>query len=605
MPKSGQESQTGLLRQASAPSLAQATSNHSMSFEAFAGRGSPHGTTHDSFTRSPAMRRSSSAASVGPRSGTPSAYKTMPTSSSVPRRRYESTPPAYATPERGCFRHKADALQLESKLTERLREHSLSSVEATRRMAPAADSRRQASNWPTSSWYDEYAVAHRVQANGGRVGGMLADRCGIPPVPVPLPTSQAAGMEMRSSPFSNSYRAGAGGAVLPETDAVAPESRLKIYSDLFEEVIERDRVFGSLLRKIKTAYDMLLVRGNEQVPPLPQPGACSLGPPPNCNTDDPWGPPDVSQSSVTGRGCGGLHSNEPTTRAEDGLQSWEMQRENRVLKDLVERLHLELEEAVKREHRWKQKVAKMKALRNDQSGFGVRPPMPQACMSSSQAAACSSTQEDSWAAGYQKGMQAVQMQVPPEEPSKAAAAAHLRTFHASRREPTGAPGPQEAEPAQDPALNQGGLLSLSSISPQTSGNPAPESMECLLNSCESARSVDSGMLPQRPTRRHVMKPRNVPSLDLTRLQQQLEEEQDEEQGDCVEAGLADGYAAGFAGAGSDEGPVNLCDTAGDGSYSRSPGAAERHFQGYGHQGDADGQHHQDLYWERAVEGDRD
>merc|ERR1719412_2615433 len=109
----------------------------------------------------------------------------------------------------------------------------------------------------------------------------------------------------------------------------------------------------------------------------------------------------------------------------------------------------------------------------------------------------------------------------------------------------------------------------------------------MLNSCESARSADSGMLPQLPTRRHVMKPQNVPSLDFTRLQQQLEEEQDDqEQGDCVEEGLAEEYAAGFAGAGSDGEPVNSCDIAGDGSHShsRSPGAEEHRFQGYGHQG---------------------
>merc|ERR1719203_1209325 len=54
-------------------------------------------------------------------------------------------------------------------------------------------------------------------------------------------------------------------------------------------------------------------------------------------------------------------SNEPTTRAEQGMEAWEMQRENIELKDLVERLHLELEEAIKREHRWKQKVVKLKA----------------------------------------------------------------------------------------------------------------------------------------------------------------------------------------------------------------------------------------------------
>merc|ERR1719326_2083473 len=68
-----------------------------------------------------------------------------------------------------------------------------------------------------------------------------------------------------------------------------------------------------------------------------------------------WGGQDAR-----GPGPSSLHCNEPTTRAEGG-QAWEMQRENRVLKDLVERLHLELEEAVRREHRWKQKVTKLKA----------------------------------------------------------------------------------------------------------------------------------------------------------------------------------------------------------------------------------------------------
>eukprot|EP00419_Tripos_fusus_P047489 CAMPEP_0172835446 /NCGR_PEP_ID=MMETSP1075-20121228/25769_1 /TAXON_ID=2916 /ORGANISM="Ceratium fusus, Strain PA161109" /LENGTH=576 /DNA_ID=CAMNT_0013678489 /DNA_START=21 /DNA_END=1751 /DNA_ORIENTATION=- len=576
-----------------------------MSCEAFAGRGSPQGTSHYSFNRSSAMRRSSSAASVGPRSNTPSACKTAPISFSAPRRRCESTLPAYATPARGRFQHKANASQLESKLTERLREHSRSSFEATRRMAPAVD-RRPKSNW----LQDEYSIAHHGHANGGRVGGMWADRRGMPPVSIPPPTSQAAWTEALSAPYSNSYTAGVDRAVFPQTDAVAPESHLKIYSDLFEEVIERDRVFGPLLRKIKTEYDMLLVRDSEQIlsmPPSTMP-MCSSGLAPSCNTDDPWGPLDVTHSSTMGRRCGGLHSNEPTSRAEDGLQSWEMQRENHVLKDLVERLDLELEEAVKREHRWKQKVAKMRAVRNDQSALGVGPSMPQACMPSLQTATCFPTQQDSLTAGYQDRMQAVQSQVPPEEPLQASSTSPSRTFAASRREPTGAPEPQEAEPAQDPALNQGGLLSISSISPQASGNPAPDSMECMLNSCDTARSADSGMLPQRPTRRHIIKPQIVPSLDLTCVQQQLEEEQDdEEQGDRAEEGLDEEYAAGFARAGSDEGPVNLCDTAGGGSYScsRSPRAAEHHFQDYGRQGDAGEQHHRDLYWEPAVAGDRD
>jgi hypothetical protein len=92
-------------------------------------------------------------------------------------------------------------------------------------------------------------------------------------------------------------------------------------------------------------------------------------------------------------------------------------------------------------------------------------------------------------------------------------------FHASRREP----GLGEAE-AQEGLLNQGGLLSISSISPQTSVPPLP----CDGGS-ESVRSTDSGMLPQRPTRRHVVKPDNVPRLDFSRLKDEMEEEEEEEE----------------------------------------------------------------------------
>merc|ERR1719512_52319 len=124
-------------------------------------------------------------------------------------------------------------------------------------------------------------------------------------------------------------------------DDAPPESRLKIYSDLFEEVIERDRVFGSLLRKVKTAYDTMLMRGPEQDGRLPN-TPLRIGP--GVGNDSRWS-----------------HSNEPTTRAEHSAEASEMHRENIELKDLVERLHLELEEAIKREHRWKQKVVKLKA----------------------------------------------------------------------------------------------------------------------------------------------------------------------------------------------------------------------------------------------------
>jgi len=130
-------------------------------------------------------------------------------------------------------------------------------------------------------------------------------------------------------------------------------------------------------------------------------------------------------------------------------------------------------------------------------------------------------------------------------------------------------------------LNQGGLLSLSSISPQTSGNPAPDAMECMLGVCESARSTDSGMLPQRPTRRHVLKPPHVPALDFSRLQQQPEEDEEEEDpGDGEEEGLAEEeYADGLE--------------AVERAELRNPGSEE----GYS---PAEGEH-EHRYWDESME----
>lgn len=306
-----------------------------------------------------------------------------------------------------------------------------------------------------------------------------------------------------------------------------PESRLKIYSDLFEEVIERDRVFGSLLRKIKTAYDMLLLR-SPAVPPFPM-DASSMA-----------HRADMDHHSWTGgqdtRGPGSLHSNEPTTRAEGG-QGWEMQRENRVLKDLVERLHLELEEAVRREHRWKQKVTKLKSRADDKSDSRPTPP-PQGQFHGK-------VIEEFYSQGHSghppKDFYA---QVPSEKdfysqahgdyhsqgghmrPEDMAAAEAQKyngvpSFHASRREPGLG---ENSEERQEGPLNQGGLLSLSSISPTASVPPLPESF-----AVDSARSADSGQLPQRPTRLVIGKPSNVPCLDFSKLKDQLEEDDDEEE----------------------------------------------------------------------------
>jgi hypothetical protein len=286
---------------------------------------------------------------------------------------------------------------------------------------------------------------------------------------------------------------------------------LKIYSDLFEEVIERDRVFGSLLRKIKTAYDTLLLR-QPAVPPLPMDGDSNH-----------MSHGDIHQHGWMNqdpRVPGGLHSNEPTTRAEGG-QAWEMQRENRVLKDLVERLHLELEEAVRREHRWKQKVTKLKAKVET---VDVRPMQHQAS-----AHGFSFSLDDSrLQQGHTQKMpsdyhvqHAGHLQLDEISELKASANGGVPRFHASRREPTlGEPEPQEGP------LNQGGLLSISSISPQTSVPPFP--METGQEYTDSARSTDSGMLPQRPPMFGRERPQHVPRLDFSRLKEQMEEDEEDD-----------------------------------------------------------------------------
>lgn len=235
-----------------------------------------------------------------------------------------------------------------------------------------------------------------------------------------------------------------------------PESRLKIYSDLFEEVIDRDRVFGSLLRKIKTAYDSVLHHSvlRSEVPFEPVPVS------PMRRHSVPSGVihPD------NGR-YGGVASNEPTTR--EGLQVWELDRENHVLKHLVERLHVELEDSVKREKRWKQKASKISRAQSASQHQCV--------------------QHESWE--HPKGPW-------PEDGQRTVPG--MRVDH-------------------DAPLY--GMNALSNLSFHAQTHKSEVS--------SSARSTDSGMLPQRPTRRHCPKPSDVPALDFTHLKNQTEEEEEE------------------------------------------------------------------------------
>lgn len=558
----------GLTRQVSAPTLAP-SGGHNMSFDTFA-RSPGQNTSYESLARGTSMRRALSAASVGPaRSGTPSGQRPgLSGTSSVPRRRpYDHGPPpsVYATPERGSGNsyqlHRATALQLESRLTEHLREQSIGSGDPGRRPPVPEQRNRPGSRGKAqtgSPWVnDSYSHASFQQpsfldrerdrrTNTPSPGHASWHNASPWPERRPLQQPPAMPVDQQQPPEAHYGRPpppaqssfhhyeGASGlpsqhSLGPDESGIMPESRLQIYSDLFEEVIDRDRVFGSLLRKIKTAYDSLLARGvgQQEIPPMPHDerlmGGLPSGPP--GRGDSSWAP-DLSSTELYRQPYGAAHSNEPTRRAEAG-EGWEMHRENRVLKDLVERLHLELEEAVKREHRWKQKVAKLKSR-----GDSVGPSRPESTGNTpQQMQAYGHGQQDPWTSmGYPKEM------MPEFESTLSATDAqkmatgmpgpNVPKFNAMRREPG---LPQDGDPGQDGALNQGGLLSLSSISPQASANPGVESMEY---DADTARSTDSGMLPQRPERRNIMKPAHVPRLDLSLLKQnEEEEEEDEEEGE--------------------------------------------------------------------------
>lgn len=197
----------------------------------------------------------------------------------------------------------------------------------------------------------------------------------------------------------------------------------------------------------------------------------------------------------------------------------ELTRQNEVLKDLVERLHLELEEAVKREQRYRNKAAKLQAEAEEPSVDGAQSAEGPPSLHSSKLAA-----------------------PPPCDPRMHPHPSTFpSTFHPLRREPSiehdssGGGGP----------LNQGGLLSLSSISVQPSGH-CTESLEAsrglgatLDAKTDTARSLDSVHLPQRPTHSHCVKPSFVPGLDLSVLAQYMDENGEESDKDDASEGAFD------------------------------------------------------------------
>lgn len=488
----------GLRRQASAPTLAP-TPVHGHGLGPEPRYLAPSQASSNQST--PQLRRAASAAALGPRPG--SAGPARPGRPSPAQKRHPHADLNVSAHSVGSRLHgssfeaskpkRMDARQLES------------SMHGSSFQAPLRAGARQLESRLAERLHDlhrSFEAGSRPAAAGvhGRGRGPpaghprprlgVSDSYALPPRPPPDPWGSSphasrgapwqghgrhAAPPRARAPMYDSYADHSTGPGLDHS--TGPGSRLRVYSDLFEEVIERDGVFGDLLRKIKTAYEGAL--GEDPM----QPGVDMQGSPD-------WGPDHLGVDSYEGP-----HSSEPTTRAEDRLAAKEMVRENRVLRDLVERLHLELEEAVKREHRWRQKVAQLKTQQLDHR-HGQQPP---------------------------RDAGAGQAAAPPKRApggSKKHLAARPETHAAGAEEDEDYYGHHAAA-----VLNQGGILSMSSISPQHSMPPHLESM-LGASGIESARSADSVQLPQRPDRRPVVRPTHVPGLDLARLWEGEEEEDD-------------------------------------------------------------------------------
>lgn len=62
-----------------------------------------------------------------------------------------------------------------------------------------------------------------------------------------------------TQPGTNAGATGAIGAQVPGSATGFSDKKLKIYRDLFDEVITRDVAFGSILKKVKAAYEEVIV----------------------------------------------------------------------------------------------------------------------------------------------------------------------------------------------------------------------------------------------------------------------------------------------------------------------------------------------------------
>mmetsp|Transcript_132429 Transcript_132429/g.330253 ORF Transcript_132429/g.330253 Transcript_132429/m.330253 type:complete len:937 (+) Transcript_132429:917-3727(+) len=116
--------------------------------------------------------------------------------------------------------------------------------------------------------------------------------------------------------------------------------RLKVYSDIFEEVILRDEMFGPTLRKVKNVYDAFLLQVSTGISAVEHhPAAVGGGGAHPTQAKAPTPTPPLTRRTA------GICAQGGSTVAEEG-ESVEarLERENRELRLLTERLRRELEE---------------------------------------------------------------------------------------------------------------------------------------------------------------------------------------------------------------------------------------------------------------------
>ncbi|CAE8605528.1 unnamed protein product [Polarella glacialis] len=190
---------------------------------------------------------------------------------------------------------------------------------ATRAASPPPRASQQPARGPLSS---DAALAIQNPSSRGRKSSAVAAQASSNSVlaarrePKTLGRRSAMGSSQNRSSSPSGPLAHAASASVPEAiEAGLGSEMLQVYSDIFEEVICRDKQFGSTLRKVKTIYDAFLAENSSAA------RSCEEAPPGSRRRND--------ASSSGCKSCAAL-----------GASFVEVERENRRLRGLLETLRL-------------------------------------------------------------------------------------------------------------------------------------------------------------------------------------------------------------------------------------------------------------------------